>query len=103
MMRNYTGVDHSPFWNQQREFPEEWLEAAYINGEDLAGTAIFDENNPQAFIDAFYFKYLNIYGSSGYSDAFEQYVLGPTASEETTALFTDLYGSDLVENANEDN
>jgi hypothetical protein len=64
MMRNYTGVDISPYISagakghggSQRFFPEAWLANAYINGEDLIGGALFDENNPQAFVDAFYKK-----------------------------------------------
>ena len=64
MMRNYTGVDISPYikgggkghGGSQRQFPEKWLANAYIGGEDLIGGALFDENNPQAFIDAFYKK-----------------------------------------------
>ena len=75
MMRNYTGVDISPYIKKgpaghggsQRFFPEAWLANAYINGEDLIGGALFDENNPQAFVDAFYKKIIlsneDLYGT----------------------------------------
>jgi len=78
MLRNYTGVDISPYISTQgpnkdagggqRFFPEDWLTNAYINGEDLIGGALFDEDNPQAFVEAFYKKIigldLNIAGST---------------------------------------
>jgi len=62
MLRHYTGVDISPYifkgtaghGGSQRFLPEKWLKGAYVEGQDLIGSSVFNEDNPKDFVEKFY-------------------------------------------------